>query len=54
MTNTQLCLALGLPILVNLISATIVILYVGAKIDELEKTLTEKLLRVVLDTRLKQ
>lgn len=55
MTNQQLYLAVGLPILVNLLTTGLIMLYVNAKVDGIEKALTEKLLRVeqVIDTRLK-
>lgn len=55
MTNQQLYLAIGLPILVNLLTTGLIMLYVQAKIDGAEKLLTEKLLRVeqVMDARLK-
>lgn len=55
MTNQQLYLAVGLPILVNLLTTGLIMLYVNAKVDGIEKVLTEKLLRVeqVIDARLK-
>lgn len=55
MTNQQLYLSVGLPILVNLLTTGLIMLYVNAKVDGIEKVLTEKLLRVeqVIDARLK-
>lgn len=55
MTDQQLYFAVGLPILVNLLTTGLIMLYVNAKVDGIEKTLTEKLLRVeqVIDARLK-
>lgn len=55
MSNQQLYLAVGLPILVNLLTTGLIMLYVNAKVDGIEKVLTEKLLRVeqVIDARLK-
>jgi hypothetical protein len=51
MTNTQLYLAIGLPILVSILNTALLILYINAKVE----TLTQMILRVegVLDARLK-
>ena len=55
MTNNQFYLAIGLPILVNILNTVIIMLYVNARVDGSEKSLKEMLLRVegVLDARLK-
>jgi ABC-type uncharacterized transport system permease subunit len=51
MTDTQLWIAVGVPVLFNGLAFTLVILYVNAKFDALQ----QMLLRVegVLDARLK-
>ena len=55
MTNNQFYLAIGLPILVNILNTVIIMLYVNARVDGSEKSLKEMLLCVegVLDARLK-
>ena len=55
MTNQQLYLPVGLPILVNLLTTGLIMLYVNAKVHGIKRVMTEKLLRVeqVIDTRLK-
>lgn len=37
MTNQQLYLAVGLPILVNLLTTGLIMLYVAAKVDAVER-----------------
>jgi len=51
MTNNQLYLAIGLPMIVSILNTIIIILYVNAKFE----TMKEMILRVegVLDARLK-
>lgn len=55
MTNQQLDLAVGLPILVNLLTTGLIMLYVNAKIDGLRDLWRAELRRVeeVLDARLR-
>ena len=45
MTNNQFYLAIGLPILVNILNTVIILLYINAKFDGSEKALREMLLR---------
>lgn len=44
MTNQRLYLAVGLPILVNLLTTGLIMLYVNTRVDGAEKVLTKKLL----------
>ena len=53
MTDTQLYLAIGVPIVTNAAMLGLMLAYINARFDAQEKLFTEKLLRVeqVLDAR---
>ena len=55
MTNTQLYLAIGVPILSNGFMLTLLLVHINSRFEAQEKLFTEKLLRVeqVLDARLR-
>jgi len=55
MTDAQLYLAIGVPILTNAAMLGLMLAYINARFDGQEKLFTEKLLRVeqLLDARLR-
>jgi hypothetical protein len=46
LTNTQLYLVIGLPVIVSLLNTAIIILYVNAKVEGAEKALSTQLQRI--------